>query len=99
VDRLINELKLGPEDMMKRFVKIITEVNRLLKRYAPEEFKEAWQVNVENGSVILVQHSITGPFQPNTLRDHRLVSRKYISISPQEIRKLSRRRVHCTRCC
>ena len=27
-------------------------VNRLLKRYAPEEFKETWQVNVENGSVI-----------------------------------------------
>ena len=52
VDRLINELKLGPDDMMKRFVKIITEVNRLLKRYAPEEFKETWQVNVENGSVI-----------------------------------------------
>lgn len=52
VDRLINELKLGPEDMLKRFVKIITEVNRLLKRYAPEEFKETWQVNVENGSVI-----------------------------------------------
>lgn len=52
VDRLINELKLGPDDMMKRFVKIITEVNRLLKRYAPEEFRETWQVNVENGSVV-----------------------------------------------
>lgn len=52
VDRLINELKLGPDDMMKRFVKIITEVNRLLKRYAPEELKEEWQVSVEDGSVI-----------------------------------------------
>jgi len=52
VDRLINELKLGPDDMVKRFVKIITEVNRLLKKYAPPEFKNAWQVNVENGSVV-----------------------------------------------
>ncbi len=52
VDRLINELKLGPDEMMKRFVKIITEVNRLLKRYSPEEFKDKWQVNVEDGSVI-----------------------------------------------
>jgi elongation factor 2 len=52
VDRLINELKLGPEDMMKRFVKIITEVNRLLRRYAPPEFRDSWQVSVENGSVI-----------------------------------------------
>ncbi|MCL4412654.1 MAG: elongation factor EF-2 [Candidatus Thermoplasmatota archaeon] len=51
-DRLINELKLGPDDMMKRFVKIITEVNKLIKRYAADEFKEKWQVNVENGSVI-----------------------------------------------
>ena len=53
VDRLINELKLGPEDMMKRFVKIITEVNRLIKRYAPDEFKDSWQVKVENGTCLL----------------------------------------------
>lgn len=52
VDRLINELKLGPDDMMKRFVKIITDVNKLIKRYAPEEFKESWQVKVETGSVV-----------------------------------------------
>ncbi|MEM1814344.1 MAG: elongation factor EF-2, partial [Thermoplasmatales archaeon] len=52
VDRLINELKLGPDDMVKRFIKIITEINRLLKKYSPEEFKNLWQVNVENGSVI-----------------------------------------------
>ncbi|MEM0128010.1 MAG: elongation factor EF-2 [Thermoplasmatales archaeon] len=52
VDRLINELKLGPDDMVKRFIKIITEVNRLLKKYSPEEFKNSWQVNVENGSVV-----------------------------------------------
>ena len=52
VDRLINELKLGPEDMMKRFVKIITDVNRLIKRYAPDEFKDSWQVKVENGTVV-----------------------------------------------
>ncbi|MEL9999372.1 MAG: elongation factor EF-2 [Thermoplasmata archaeon] len=51
VDRLINELKLNADEMQKRFVKIITEVNRLIKLYAPPEFKESWQVKVEQGTV------------------------------------------------
>ncbi|MGC9123055.1 MAG: elongation factor EF-2 [Thermoplasmata archaeon] len=51
VDRLINELKLDSDAMQKRFAKIISDVNRLIKMYAPPEFKEAWMVNVEKGSV------------------------------------------------
>ncbi|RLF49398.1 MAG: elongation factor EF-2 [Thermoplasmata archaeon] len=51
VDRLINELKLNPQEMQERFVKIITEVNRLIKKMAPEEFREKWMVKVEDGSV------------------------------------------------
>lgn len=51
VDRLIKELKLGPNDILNRFAKIITDVNRLIKRYAPEEFKNEWLVKVEDGSV------------------------------------------------
>ncbi|MEM2199156.1 MAG: elongation factor EF-2 [Thermoplasmata archaeon] len=51
VDRLINELKLNADEMQKRFVKIITEVNRLIKLYAPPEFKESWQEKVEQGTV------------------------------------------------
>ena len=51
VDRLIKELQLGPEEMQKRFVKIITEVNKLIKQAAPKEFKDIWQVNVNVGSV------------------------------------------------
>jgi elongation factor 2 len=52
VDRLINELKFTPEQTQQRFFKIITEVNRLIRRMAPSEFKESWLVNVEEGSVI-----------------------------------------------
>ncbi|MCD6474493.1 MAG: GTP-binding protein, partial [Thermoplasmata archaeon] len=37
VDRLINELKLDADEMQKRFVKIITEVNKLIKKMAPDE--------------------------------------------------------------
>ena len=51
VDRLINELKLNGDEMQKRFLKIITDVNRLLGKYAPDEFKQAWQVNVQDGRV------------------------------------------------
>ncbi|KUH34114.1 elongation factor EF-2 [Thermococcus celericrescens] len=51
VDRLIKELKLGPNDILQRFAKIITDVNRLIKKYAPDEFKNQWFVKVEDGSV------------------------------------------------
>ncbi len=51
VDRLINELQLSPQEMQERFIKIITEVNDLIRRNAPEEFKEKWQVSVNDGSV------------------------------------------------
>ena len=51
VDRLINELRVTPEDMQNRFVKIIAEVNRLIEKMAPEEYKEEWKVKVEDGSV------------------------------------------------
>jgi elongation factor 2 len=51
VDRLINELQLDGAQMQQRFTNIITEVNRLIKRYAPPEFRDRWLVKVENGSV------------------------------------------------
>ncbi|MBU1203549.1 MAG: elongation factor EF-2 [Nanoarchaeota archaeon] len=51
VDRLIREVKLTPEEMQKKFMKIIDEVNILIKNLAPEEYQEKWQVNVQEGSV------------------------------------------------
>ncbi len=51
VDRLIREVKLTPEKMQEKFLKIIGDVNKLIYRLAPEEFKEKWQVNVQDGSV------------------------------------------------
>ncbi|MBN1281062.1 MAG: elongation factor EF-2 [Candidatus Thermoplasmatota archaeon] len=51
VDRLINELRVTPEEMQERFVKIITRFNELLNRVVPEEFKGKWNVKVENGTV------------------------------------------------
>ena len=51
VDRLIKELKLTPQQMQERFIKVITDVNRLIRRYAPPEFRSKWLVKVEDGSV------------------------------------------------
>ncbi|MDP7610328.1 MAG: elongation factor EF-2 [Candidatus Woesearchaeota archaeon] len=51
VDRLIKELKLTPDQMQERFIKIIAQVNKLIKQIAPEGYGDRWQVNVQEGSV------------------------------------------------
>lgn len=50
-DRLIKELKLGPEQMQERFVNIINNFNLLIEQIAEKEFREKWKVNVADGSV------------------------------------------------
>ncbi len=51
VDRLINELQIDGPEMMARFEKIITKVNKLITTYAPEDLKKEWQVSVQKGTV------------------------------------------------
>ena len=51
VDRLVNELKITPEQMQQRFQKIITEVNARIRKWLPEDLGEKWVVHVEAGSV------------------------------------------------
>ncbi len=50
-DRLIRELKLTGEQMQKRFEDWIRDVNILIQKYAPEEYKTKWLVSVQNGSI------------------------------------------------
>jgi len=50
VDRLIKEVKLTPEAMQERFMKIINHVNRLIIDISPDMGPQ-WQVNVLDGSV------------------------------------------------
>ncbi|HHH77875.1 MAG TPA: elongation factor EF-2, partial [Thermoplasmatales archaeon] len=70
VDRLINELKLNAEEMQERFVKVIAEVNTLISKMVPEEFKNEWKVKVEDGSVIfgssLHNWAISKPYMDKT---------------------------------
>jgi len=51
VDRLITEMHVTPEDMQKKFVKVVMDINNLIAKNAPEEFRKEWQVNIVDGSV------------------------------------------------
>ncbi len=51
VDRMINELKLTPDEMQRRLIAIITNFNKIVADMASSEFKKEWQVKVEDGSV------------------------------------------------
>jgi elongation factor 2 len=51
VDRLIKEIKLTPEEIQRKFAKILLRVNSLIEKYAPAEHKKDWQVSVEDGRV------------------------------------------------
>ncbi len=70
VDRLINELRVTPEEMQQRFVKIISKFNELLNRTVPEQFKGKWNVKVEDGSVAFgsayYNWAISAPYMKKT---------------------------------
>ncbi len=51
VDRLIKELKVTPEQMQERFMKLINNFNNLIMQIAEPEYKEKWKVSVADGSV------------------------------------------------
>ncbi len=52
VDRLIKELKLTPEEIQRRFVEIIKDINTLINEYAEPQFKEKWRLDPAKGMVI-----------------------------------------------
>ena len=51
VDRLIKELKLTPEAMQERFMRIFKEFNDLISKIAEPEYKDKWLVDINSGSV------------------------------------------------
>jgi elongation factor 2 len=51
IDRLIKELRLGPEAMQKWLFNIVNDFNRLIDTYAEKEYKELWKVTVAAGQV------------------------------------------------
>ncbi len=70
VDRLINELRVTPEEMQQRFIKIISKFNELMDKLIPDEFKGKWNVKVEDGSVAFgsayYNWAISAPYMEKT---------------------------------
>ncbi|MEE8564865.1 MAG: GTP-binding protein, partial [Candidatus Thermoplasmatota archaeon] len=70
VDRLINELKVTPEEMQQRFIKIIAKFNDLVNKMVPDDFKNKWNVKVEDGSVAFgsayYNWAISAPYMKTT---------------------------------
>ncbi|WP_160134290.1 elongation factor EF-2 [Halococcus salsus] len=52
VDRLINELQEGPEEMQERLQSVIGDVNELIRGMAEDKYEnEGWKVSVQDGTV------------------------------------------------
>lgn len=51
VDRLIKELKLGPQEIQDKLARIIRDFNNLIALYGEEDQKKKWNVEAGNGSV------------------------------------------------
>ncbi|HIH11236.1 TPA: GTP-binding protein, partial [Candidatus Woesearchaeota archaeon] len=51
MDRLVKELKLSPDQIAQRVMTLMTQFNTMLERIAETEYREKWQVKVQDGSV------------------------------------------------
>ncbi|RSN69332.1 elongation factor EF-2 [Candidatus Korarchaeum cryptofilum] len=51
IDRLIKELKLTPQEIQQKILRIIRDFNGLIEAYGEPEFREKWKVKWDNDSV------------------------------------------------
>ncbi len=51
VDRLVKELKLSPDQIGQRIMTLMAQFNNLIEQIAEPQYKQAWKVNVQEGSV------------------------------------------------
>ena len=61
MDRLLFELKIPPEEVYLKLLKMINDVNQLIQDYQTDENR--WlttELSPVNGSVIFTQHIVTG---------------------------------------
>ncbi len=95
VDRLIKELQLTPEQMQERFIKTIANVNKFIQQIAPDEFKDKWTVNVQDGSVgfgsAFHKWALNIPFMQKTGITFKDVIAAYESGDDEKRKELSRK--------
>lgn len=51
VDRLISELRLDPEDVFGKLDIIVSQINNLIKKLAPEGLKKEWAISFAKNSI------------------------------------------------
>ncbi len=51
VDRLIKELRLPPEKVQEKLLRIIRDFNNLIEMYAEPEYRNKWKVSFQGGTV------------------------------------------------
>jgi elongation factor 2 len=51
VDRLIKEIKLSPDEIQRKLIRIINDFNNLIEIYGEPEFKKQWKVDPAKGTV------------------------------------------------
>jgi elongation factor 2 len=51
VDRLINEMKMDQAAMQAKLVKVLTGINKIILANCPPEFKEKWEIKIENANI------------------------------------------------
>ncbi|MEM4267973.1 MAG: elongation factor EF-2 [Candidatus Woesearchaeota archaeon] len=95
VDRLIKELQLTPEGMQERFIKIINNVNKFIREISPQEYKDKWTVNVQDGSVgfgsAFHKWALSLPYMQKTGITFKEVIQTYESGDEEKRKELSRR--------
>jgi len=88
VDRLINELKLDPEQMQERFAKIIEKFNQLIDMIAEKEFAKKAKVNVQDGSVAFgsarENWALSIPFMKKKNVSFKDIYKLYQEMTPEE---------------
>jgi elongation factor 2 len=65
VDRLIKEMRLNPEEIQAKFVRIMSDFNNLIEIYGEPGFKDKWKVDPAKGSVVFGSALHRWGFTPN----------------------------------
>ena len=94
VDRLLTELRLSPVEIQEKFVRIIGDFNNLIELYSERDFRDAWKVHAEKGSVVFgsALHKWGFTLQVGERREKEFTDRSiweaYKQRSPSELSKM-----------
>ncbi|MDE1825929.1 MAG: elongation factor EF-2 [Candidatus Micrarchaeota archaeon] len=81
VDRLLNELRLTPEQTFERLQELIASVNKLISNYVPEEFVDQWKVSVENGSVAIGSAAKKWAISKRVMENHKVTFKDIFALT------------------